>query len=156
MEARPTTVTSGSAAFAAELPDRMQVFYRSIAVERHAALERLDTIFAPEIAFWDPFRETNGIDALKRVFEDWLDRYSTVGFSEFRCHGSGEYFAMTYEMHMRMAVGPMFKTPMVSVCHARDGLLVELRDYYDLASGIASPSTLLLRAYRGVVNKWFL
>ena len=138
------------------LPVRLQRFYESLSSLRHENLDRLGELFDPDVVFHDPFRTTRGLGELRRLFERWLDQYPTVGVTDFRTEGTEAHFSLTYHMHMRMAVGPVFTTPMASLCTARDGRVVELRDYYDFASALVSPSPFLRRIYKTAVNRFFL
>ena len=59
-------------------------------------------------------------------------------------------------MHLRMVLGPTFVTPMASVCRARDGRVFDLLDYYDITSGLMSPSRLAERIYRKAICAMFI
>lgn len=140
---------------AQDLPERLQRFYEALSIQRHAGLDRLGELFTDDVVFIDPFRATEGLPALWDLFERWLDKYPTIGFTDFRCDGDATCFTLTYFMHMRMAVGPAFSTPIASLCRARGGRVAELRDYYDLMSGMLSPSPALGRIYRHTINRIF-
>jgi neutral ceramidase len=139
-----------------DLPSRIEHFYQDLAHERDASLDRMDELFCHDVRFCDPFRETTGLAALRRLFERWLAQYPSIDFRGIHRVGSPEAFTLTYEMIMKMRVGPAFVTPMASVCVARDGKVAELTDYYDFASALVSPIRLAGRLYRGVVNRLFL
>jgi ketosteroid isomerase-like protein len=138
------------------LTERLQRFYESMSSLRYENLDRLHELFSEDVVFADPFRTTRGLPELRRLFERWLDQYPTVGFTDFRVDGNHSLFTLTYHMHTRMAVGPVFTTPMASLCNVRDGRVVELRDYYDFATALVSPSPALRRLYKGVVNRLFM
>ncbi|MEZ4410127.1 MAG: nuclear transport factor 2 family protein [Polyangiales bacterium] len=113
-------------------------------------------MFTDDVAFRDPFRDTRGIEDFRALFDRLFRQYPEVGFSGFDLTGGGDDFTLTYEMSLRMAVGPTFVTPMASVCRARGGRVAEMRDYYDFSSGIASPVGALSRLYRAAVRALFL
>ncbi len=138
------------------LPERLQRFYETCTVERERALDLLPTLFAEDVHFRDPFRETIGIDPLRELFVRMFKQYKHVAFTEFRIDGDERAFTMTYLMHLKMAVGPTFSTPMASVVRAKDGKVVDLLDYYDFPSGLVSPLPLLSAAYRKIINTFFL
>ena len=138
------------------LPARVQAFYQDLAIEREPVLDRLGELFAHDIAFKDPFRDTRGLPAFRDLFERMLKQYRQVAFTGFRTMGDDQAFTMTYDMHLRMAVGPDFVTPMCSVCTARDGKVAGLVDYYDFASGLVSPVGVASRTYRWITNRFFL
>lgn len=140
----------------APLAQRLQEFYETFPVERERALERLDQLFASDVHFRDPFRDTHGIEPLRELFVRMFKQYRQVEFTGFSRDGDDQHFVLTYDMHLRMAVGPMFVTRMASVVRARDGKVVDLVDYYDFPSALASPIPLLGALYRKAVNLLFL
>ncbi len=137
-------------------PERLQWFYRQLAQTRERALDHLHEIFTGDIEFRDPFRETHGIHTFRGLFLRMFKQYPTVYFTDYRTVGAGDRFTLTYDMHLRMPVGPTFVTPLASVCRVRDGLVFELHDYYDLVGGLLSPLRPVQRAYRTTVRALFL
>jgi steroid Delta-isomerase len=140
----------------APLAQRLQEFYETFPVERERALERLADLFAADVHFRDPFRDTHGIEPLRELFVRMFRQYRQVEFTGFTRNGDDDRFVLTYDMHLRMAVGPMFVTHMASVVRGRDGRVSELVDYYDLPSALASPVPLLGTLYRKAINLLFL
>ncbi len=140
----------------APLAQRLQEFYETFPVERERALERLGDIFADDVHFHDPFRDTHGIQPLRELFVRMFRQYRQVEFTGFARNGDDNRFVLTYDMHLRMAVGPMFVTHMASVVRGRDGRVADLVDYYDFPSALASPMPLLGTIYRKAVSLLFL
>ncbi|MES2645124.1 MAG: nuclear transport factor 2 family protein [Myxococcota bacterium] len=131
-------------------------WYNSFATEREACLVHLDTMFTEDVVFRDPFRDTRGVPAFRELFVRMFRRYRHVHFTGFVLEGNEEKFTFTYLMHLRMAVGPTFVTPMATICTARDGKISEVIDYYDFASGLVSPVPLLAKAYQACIRAIFL
>jgi steroid Delta-isomerase len=140
----------------APLAQRLQEFYETFPVERERALERLGDIFAADVHFRDPFRDTHGIEPLRELFVRMFRQYRQVEFTGFSRDGDDNRFVLTYDMHLRMAFGPMFVTRMASVVRGRDGRVADLVDYYDFPSALASPIPLLGTIYRKAVSLLFL
>ena len=140
----------------APLAQRLQEFYETFPVERERALERLGAIFAADVHFRDPFRDTHGIEPLRELFARMFRQYRQVEFTGFSRDGDDNRFVLTYDMHLRMAFGPMFVTRMASVVRGREGRVVDLVDYYDFPSALASPVPLLGTIYRKAVSLLFL
>ena len=140
----------------APLAQRLQDFYEALPVERERALERLGDVFAADVHFRDPFRDTHGIEPLRELFLRMFRQYRQVEFTGFSRDGDDERFVLTYDMHLRMAVGPRFVTHMASVVRGQSGRVVELVDYYDFPSALASPLPLLGSLYRKAINLLFL
>lgn len=138
------------------LAQRVQEFYETFPFERERALERLGDIFATDVHFRDPFRDTQGIEPLRELFARMFKQYRQVEFTGFSREGDDERFVLTYDMHLRMAFGPRFVIRMASVARGRDGRVVELVDYYDFPSALASPVPLLGFLYRKAVSRLFL
>ena len=138
------------------LMNRVQRFYESLSVDRELSLSTLEELFAADVRFRDPFRDTLGIDAFRELFVRMLKQYRFVDFTDVEAEGDETAFTLRYDMHLRMIVGPTFVTPMASVFRARDGKVCELHDYYDFPSGLVSPIPLLASAYKKLVNQLFL
>lgn len=141
---------------ATTLPARVQTFYESLTSEREAALEHLGELFCDDVHFRDPFRDTHGLVELRGVFESWFALYPFVGFRNFTRVGDDHGFALSYDMSMQMRAGPVFTTPIASVCIGRDGKVAEIVDYYDFPTGLVSPVRLARALYRGAVKRLFL
>jgi ketosteroid isomerase-like protein len=138
------------------LPERLQTFYEGFDTQGERALDHLGDFFTADVHFRDPFRDTRGISAFRELFVRMFKQYRHVRFSDFRLDGHAPNFTITYNMHLRMALGPTFVTPMASVCRARDGKVYDLLDYYDFASGLMSPLPFARAGYRRLINALFL
>jgi ketosteroid isomerase-like protein len=138
------------------LPIRVQRFYETLAVERDPVIDRLPELYTDDVHFVDPFRDTVGIPPLRQLFVRMLAQYREVRFTDYRLIGDERGFTLLYTMHMKMAVGPTFRTEIASVCLVRDGKVCELRDFYDLPSSLVSPFGPLRALYGGVVRALFL
>ncbi len=138
------------------LPERLVAFYEAFGTEREDALVRIGDHFTEDVHFRDPFRETVGMADFRDLFVRMFRRYREVGFTGFRIDGDGAAFTLTYDMHLRMSVGPMFVTPMASVCRARDGKVNDLLDYYDFSSSLVSPFPRIASLYRRATRALFL
>lgn len=138
------------------LRDRLAAYYASMGKEREPALDRLGDYFHQDIHFVDPFRDTHGMADFRKLFDRMFKQYRVVEFTGFVGHGDDEAFTLRYQMRLKMAVGPVFTTDMVSLCRARDGKVFELVDVYDMTSSLVSPFGLLRRLYRAIINALFL
>jgi len=138
------------------LQHRVQEFYESLSTDRELSLTALDELFGSDVHFRDPFRETRGIGPFRELFVRMFKQYRFVDFTDVVAEGDETAFTLRYNMHLRMAVGPAFVTPMASVFRARDGKVCELYDYYDFPSGLVSPIPMLASAYKKLVNRLFL
>jgi ketosteroid isomerase-like protein len=135
---------------------RLQELYESFPVERENALQRLGELFTDDVHFRDPFRETHGIEPFRELFVRMFRQYRTVEFTGFSREGDDRSFVLTYDMHLRMAIGPTFVTHMASVCRVREGRVAQLVDFYDFPSALASPIPFVAAMYRKTVNLLFL
>jgi len=138
------------------LQNRVREFYESLSTHREASLRGIGELFSADIRFRDPFRDTVGIEPFRELFVRMFKQYRFVDFTEVVGEGDENAFTLRYNMHLRMAVGPTFVTPIASVFRARDGKVCELFDYYDFPSGLVSPIPILASAYKKLVNRLFL
>ncbi len=140
----------------APAPQRLQWFFEELARAREGALHHIPKVFAEDLVFRDPFRTTTRGPEFRELFRRLLNQYRHVSFTGFERTGTDEAFTLTYFMHLRMVIGPMFVTPMASVCRARDGRVFDMRDYYDFPTGLLSPIRACTGLYRAVVCAGFL
>jgi hypothetical protein len=138
------------------LPQRLQAFYQAFGAERERSLDRLEDYFTADIHYRDPFRETFGMSRFRELFVRMFKQYRGVEFTDFRIDGDDRAFTLTYKMHLRMAVGPTFVTPIASVCLARGDKVSDLLDYFDFSSSLLSPFPMAAAVYRRAVNALFL
>ena len=75
---------------------------------------------------------------------------SAITWDEFESFGDSKAFTLTYVMNLKGAVGPAFAQPMASIARARpDGLIYDLRDYFDFPTSLVSPSRIFTGMYQG-------
>jgi len=138
------------------LQDRVREFYERLSADREQSLSKLEELFAADVRFRDPFRDTVGIAPFRELFVRLLKQYRFVDFTDVVAEGDESAFTLRYDMHLRMVVGPTFVTPMASFFRVRDGKVCELYDYYDFPSGLVSPIPILRKAYKTLINRLFL
>ena len=136
--------------------DRLQTFYESFRTEREGAIARLEEFFTDDVHFRDPFRNTVGIEPLRALFVRMFKQYRVVDFTDFRCKGNEQAFTLTYDMSLKMVIGPTFVTPVASVCVTRGDKICDLADYFDFSSGLLSPIPIAASLYQKAVNALFL
>jgi ketosteroid isomerase-like protein len=137
-------------------PVRLQWFFEELGHAREDALKHIPHVFTEDVVFRDPFRATTTMPDFVELFHRMFRRYRHVSFSGFERSGTDQAYTLTYFMHLRMAIGPEFVTPMASLCRTREGRVHDLRDYYDFPTGLVSPVGAFHKLYRAVVRAGFL
>lgn len=112
----------------------LKAYWESVTRERVALL---DTVYAPDAYFRDPFNEVRGVDALSRVFERM---YETLEEPRFRISETileGERAVLVWDFEFRIRAWKPGVTRRIHglsvVRFAPDGRVAWHRDYWDAA-----------------------
>jgi ketosteroid isomerase-like protein len=132
------------------LPTRLKAFYERVSIERDAALDDLATLYAADVHFVNPVVDQRGIAAFLGVWKKALRMYRVFEFSDIVVAGTDDVFSLTYSMNIRFAIGPTFRTDMMTDCRGRDGKVVYCRDYFDPLGTLVRPIAPLEWLYRFV------
>src|SRR4051794_1180520 len=103
------------------LPARVKVFFERVSVERDAALDDLPTLYTSDIHFVNPVVDKRGIGAFLMVWKKALRMYRVFEFSNIVVAGTDEVFSLSYSMDIGFAIGPTFRTEMMTDFRGRDG-----------------------------------
>lgn len=131
-------------------PERLQWFYEEMGRAREDAMKYVGQVFSQDIVYRDPFRATSNMADFEKLFTSLFKKWPKVWFTEFESFGDSKAFTLTYVMNLKGAVGPAFAQPMASIARARpDGLIYDLRDYFDFPTSLVSPSRIFTGMYQG-------
>lgn len=131
-------------------PERLQWFYEEMGRTREDAMKYVGQVFTQDIVYEDPFRATTGMADFEKLFTSLFKKWPKVWFTDFKCIGDADAFTLTYVMNLKGSIGPAFAQPMASIARANaDGLIYELRDYFDFPTSLVSPSRLFTAMYHG-------
>lgn len=113
--------------------ERLVAFYETISPD---ALETLDTLYAGDAAFRDPFNQVRGVKAIRRIFEHM---FLTVDEPQFRVHntiGQGDQAFIAWTFRFRRSGGKQAWLTIEGSSHVRfdaSGKVTQHRDYWDAA-----------------------
>lgn len=119
------------------LVTRFADFYRALDCEGRGALRRLPELYDPAVTFADPIQRAAGIDELHALFLRLYAQYERVHFPSIDFVGDGDRFMATWTMILRPRIGPPFTVRGASDFVARDGLVVQQIEYWDLLTSVA-------------------
>lgn len=132
------------------LPARVKMFYERVSVEGDAALDDLSMLYTADVHFVNPVVDKRGIGAFLAVWKKALRMYRVFEFSNIVVAGTDEVFSLTYSMNIRFAIGPTFRTEMMTDCRGRDGKVFYCRDYFDPLGTLVGPIAPVKWLYRFV------
>lgn len=132
------------------LPARLKAFYERVSIERDAALGDLSALYAPDVHFVNPVVDKRGLAAFRTVWRKAFRMYRVFEFSNIIVAGTDEVFSLTYSMNIRFAIGPTFRTDMMTDCRGRDGKVFYCRDYFDPLGTLVGPVAPIRWLYRFV------
>lgn len=134
------------------LPHRVKRFYERVSREREAALVELPELYTSDIRFQNPVVDERGLDAFRRQWDRAFSQYKVFEFVNIELVGDDRAFTMRYEMNIRFALGPTFRTAMVTDSQGRDGKVFHTRDYFDVVGSLVEPFPLVSWAYKKIAG----
>lgn len=143
-------MTMATAIATETLPARLKAFYERVNVDRDAALDALPDLYAADVHFVNPVVDQRGLPAFLGVWTKAFRMYRVFEFSNIVVAGTDEVFSLTYSMNIRFAIGPTFRTDMMTDCRGRDGKVFYCRDYFDPLGTLVGPIPPLSWLYRFV------
>jgi limonene-1,2-epoxide hydrolase len=117
-----------------------------------ASLARIDTVYAPDAYFKDPFNEVRGIEAIRRIFARMLVDVETPRFVMLETIGDERGALLTWEFHFRLRRFTRAPQVVRGASHLRlaaDGRIQYHRDYWDAAEELYEKLPLL-----GALMRW--
>lgn len=109
---------------------RLVQFYEQLAP---TDLARLDTVYAPQAWFKDPFNEVSGVPAIRAIFEHMFQGLERPRFAVRQVVGGGADCALTWRFHFGLR-GRTMHIDGASVLHFdATGRVDRHRDYWDAA-----------------------
>ena len=114
---------------------RVIAFYESLTPE---TLPSLDTFYADDARFIDPFNDVTGLAAIRRVFDHMFSTLESVTFEVTGSATEGDQSFLIWDFHLRRRAGGAAMT-IHGTSHLRfatDGRIAWHRDYWDPAREI--------------------
>lgn len=118
----------------AEALASLRAYWEGLTRERVAVL---DTVYAPDACFRDPFNEVRGIDELRRIFDHMYDSLDEPRFlvRETILEGASAVLVWDFEFRVKAWKPEVIRTihGLSHVRFAPDGRVTYHRDYWDAA-----------------------
>jgi len=118
----------------AEALARLKVFWEAISRERVALL---DTVYAPQAYFRDPFNEVRGIEELERIFGHMYETLEEPRFAITETILEGDRAVLVWDFDFRIKAWKPRVTQRIHglsvVRFGADGRVTDHRDYWDAA-----------------------
>jgi ketosteroid isomerase-like protein len=116
------------------------------------ALDRLGEFYAPDARFKDPFNEVQGLAPIRAIFAHMYVALREPRFVVHTAVVQGEDCFLTWDFLFAFRSGPPVTQRVRGATHLRfgaDGLIVEHRDYWDVAEELYEKLPLL-----GTLMRW--
>ena len=124
--------------------ERLASFYEALDPQR---LNALDTVYAPQARFKDPFNDVVGIPAIRAIFQHMFDTLENPRFVVHTCFGDSAQGFLTWTMYFHTRTGKRVKAWEIHggthVQWGRDGRVMLHRDYWDAAEELYEKIPLL-------------
>ena len=120
------------------LRERVAELFRALRPGAVTVVATCRQLYAPELRFEDPMQVTTDLDAFIATTERLVQRARELSFTVASIVGTDEEFCLTWTMTFAPKIGPTIEVDGVSHFRARQGRVVEQRDFWDLATLFAS------------------
>ena len=120
------------------LADRVRDALVQLSPDRPEALDRLRALYDPGVVFRDPVQEVRGVEAFLALNRRLLRRMRRLEWRVDSARGDEKEAFLEWTMTGAPKLGPALELAGVSRVRARDGLIVDHRDYWDVGELLAS------------------
>ena len=129
---------------------RVRSFFESL---EPASVDRLDTVYAPDARFRDPFNEVHGISEIRRIFAQMFEHLDDCRFTFIDETVDERGAFLTWDMTFRIRrLSPRETRRIHGATHlkfAPDGRIASHHDYWDAAGELYAQLPLI-----GAVMRW--
>ena len=132
------------------LADQLAAALVAIRTDNPDALAGLDKLYAEDLRFRDPIQELSGRAAFLAMNERLLRRMRALSWQIHHATGDDDYAMLEWTMHATSKLGVKLAVDGTTVVHARDGRIVDHRDYRDLGEMFASSVSWGMRVLHAV------
>lgn len=127
---------------------RVQAYFESISPQ---SLADLDTLYAPDACFKDPFNEVRGVEPIRRIFEHMYTQVETPRFVVTSAFGDERQGFLAWDFRFlapRLGAGEQVIRGATHLCFTSDGRIASHRDYWDAAEELYAKLPLIGRLMR--------
>jgi limonene-1,2-epoxide hydrolase len=120
------------------LPNRLRDALLRLTPDRPDAVDALRELYAEDIVFRDPIQVVRGIDDFVAMNHRLLRRMRTLEWTVVRARGDDSEAFLEWTMHGATKLGIKVTVEGITRARARDGRIIDHRDYWDLGELLAS------------------
>ena len=122
----------------AELAGRIVELFERVEAKDVQSVEALRPYYHAEIRFTDPVQSVEGIEAFIAANRRLVARARELSFEIHERAIAADQIFLTWTMTLAMPLGPRLQEDGVTHLRTRDGVVVEQRDYWDIAALVSS------------------
>ncbi|MFO0600739.1 MAG: nuclear transport factor 2 family protein [Myxococcaceae bacterium] len=138
---------------ASDLPQQVKAFYERVSLERDQAMEQLPKLYAPNVRFINPVADKTGLEGFGEAWKKAFKQYKRFEFENVVVTGDEANFHLSYTMHIKFGIGPVFTTEMATHCQGANGQVVYCRDYFDPLGTLVGPFGLFRWLYQVIFRQ---
>ncbi|MBY5920822.1 nuclear transport factor 2 family protein [Ferrimonas balearica] len=134
----------------------MEAFARTWQTLSREHLDRVDTLYHPDMTFIDPSGEIHGRERFKSHLATLYHNVNACHFELGMPIGAPPHWAQPWVMtlyHPKLAGGKPVRVEGISELNTRDGLIIRHRDYFDLGQMLYEQVPLFGAATRWLKGK---
>lgn len=120
------------------LADRLIELFETVGPGDTATVDALRELYHPDVRFTDPVQQVQGRDAFLEANRRLARRCRELSFQIHDRATTHDQIFLTWTMRIAMRLGPRVEETGVTHIRCLDGLVIEHRDYWDIAALIGS------------------
>ena len=121
------------------LPERLRDALVQLTPDNPSGIEALRELYGSAVVFRDPIQEVHGIEAFVDMNRRLMKKMKAVTWVIHRTLGDEELVVLEWTMTARPKIGPKVTVDGMTRASAKDGRIVDHRDYWDLGELVTSP-----------------
>jgi len=119
------------------LPERLLTLFAMYHLRGDKILDDVDTLYASDVRFVDPFNDIQGRDHFKRILRNIQVRIKEMRFDDLEVVGDEPHFMLSWNCIIVSRVGLTLRTRGVTEFRSRDGLVTFHEDHWDALRAMA-------------------
>jgi limonene-1,2-epoxide hydrolase len=133
-------------------PENVARVLEAFGDDAEAALAALEPMYHPDVRFADPIQTLHGRDAFMAMNRRLLRRARRLSFDVHHHAGGDDVVLLTWTMTYAPSLGPELRFEGSTCLILEDGLVVDHRDYWDLAGSLADAVPVARAVYHRLVG----
>jgi steroid delta-isomerase len=137
------------------LPERLFTLFATYHLRGDKVLDDIDTLYAQDTRFVDPFNDVQGREHFKRVTQTINARVKEMRFDDLELVGDEPHFMLSWNCTITGRLGLSMRMRGVTEFRSIDGRVTFHQDHWDLLGALAGSIPGVGAIYARITSKFF-